>query len=218
MNFIYLTTNLINNKQYVGSHKGTVCDLYLGSGKILKSAILKYGKENFKRKILKECDIYSNLLFEEKYIKKYNTLIPNGYNISPTGGYIIFDEKLRNKLSIAKNGKKQSNVTKEKRRKSMLGKNTGPKSEETKRKISEANKGHTFNKGRIHSEESRNNMSKAQKGKKLSKETKIKMSEAKSKQIHTKETKIKMSESKMGSKNPMFGKIPWNKGLKKKLD
>ena len=45
MNFIYLTTNLINGKQYVGSHKGFKCDNYLGSGKILIHAIKKYVKK-----------------------------------------------------------------------------------------------------------------------------------------------------------------------------
>jgi group I intron endonuclease len=55
--FIYLTTNLINGKKYVGrcaynektSHRGRH---YLGSGTFLKMAIAKYGKENFKREIL----------------------------------------------------------------------------------------------------------------------------------------------------------------------
>ena len=55
--FIYLTTNLINNKIYVGQHTTTnLDDGYLGSGKILQKAIKKYGKENFRREILEFCD------------------------------------------------------------------------------------------------------------------------------------------------------------------
>lgn len=86
MNFIYLTTNILNGKQYIGSHRGDKEDNYLGSGLALKRAIKKYGKENFKRKILKECKSKNNLILEEKYIQEYNTLQPNGYNISPKGG------------------------------------------------------------------------------------------------------------------------------------
>lgn len=98
MNFIYITTNLINGKKYIGSHKGSSGDNYLGSGKILKYAIKKYGRENFKRKILIECDSKNNLILEEKYIMEFNTLYPDGYNLSKNGGYNIFTESLRKKI------------------------------------------------------------------------------------------------------------------------
>jgi hypothetical protein len=52
--FVYITTNLINGKKYLGKHNGKH-EGYLGSGTILKTAIKKYGKENFKREIIKEC-------------------------------------------------------------------------------------------------------------------------------------------------------------------
>lgn len=42
---IYKTTNLINDKIYVGKHNTSVNDGYLGSGKILKQSIKKYGKK-----------------------------------------------------------------------------------------------------------------------------------------------------------------------------
>ena len=42
--YIYLTTNTINNMKYIGKHYGELNDSYLGSGKILKRAIEKYGK------------------------------------------------------------------------------------------------------------------------------------------------------------------------------
>ena len=45
---VYKTTNLVNNKIYIGVHKTSKPnDTYIGSGKILADAILKYGKENF---------------------------------------------------------------------------------------------------------------------------------------------------------------------------
>lgn len=47
---IYKTTNLVNGKFYWGVHDSIdENDGYLGSGKILRRAIKKYGKENFRR-------------------------------------------------------------------------------------------------------------------------------------------------------------------------
>jgi hypothetical protein len=53
---VYLTTNLINNKIYVGKHSTyNLDDGYLGSGKSLKYSIKKHGEVNFKRQILHFC-------------------------------------------------------------------------------------------------------------------------------------------------------------------
>ena len=62
---IYKTTNLINNKFYIGMHgTNNLEDGYLGSGKIILSAIRLYGKENFIREILYYCES------EEEMIQK----------------------------------------------------------------------------------------------------------------------------------------------------
>ena len=70
--YVYLTTNLINGKQYIGQHKGELNDSYLGSGTNISKAINKYGKENFKKEILQICE---NRLeadkWEQYYIEKF---------------------------------------------------------------------------------------------------------------------------------------------------
>lgn len=61
--YIYETTNLINNKKYIGKH---ICnnfdENYYGSGVTLKRALNKYGKENFKIKILEKIEDVENYL------------------------------------------------------------------------------------------------------------------------------------------------------------
>ena len=55
--YVYKTTNLINGKTYVGKHRRSYFDKkYYGSGKHLKSAINKYGIENFKVEVLEWCN------------------------------------------------------------------------------------------------------------------------------------------------------------------
>jgi len=83
---IYKTTNLINGKIYVGQDKNNN-NLYLGSGTAIKRAIKKYGKENFRREILEECQNYKDLNDKEIYwINKLNSRDKNkGYNISKGG-------------------------------------------------------------------------------------------------------------------------------------
>lgn len=101
--FVYLTTNLINGKQYVGEHNN-LKDNYYGSGIAIHRAIKKYGKQNFSRKILEEFDS-KELAFnaQEKYIILFNTLEPNGYNISPKGGNCVngcHSEETKRKISF----------------------------------------------------------------------------------------------------------------------
>lgn len=84
--FIYLTTNLINGKKYIGQHYGTTTDKYLGSGIQLTRAIKKYGKENFQREIL---EIVSENTVDEKekyYIDLYNAVASEEYYNIAEGG------------------------------------------------------------------------------------------------------------------------------------
>lgn len=64
--YIYLTTNLVNFKMYIGKHV-TSKKKYLGSGSYLQRAIKKYGKENFKLEIIEWCKNNEELNEREKY-------------------------------------------------------------------------------------------------------------------------------------------------------
>ena len=85
--FVYLTTNNINGKKYIGRHHGTVDDNYRGTGSVITKAINKHGRENFSREILEfENDIDKLVALEEKYIAEHNAVEdPNYYNVTPSG-------------------------------------------------------------------------------------------------------------------------------------
>lgn len=87
MYYIYLTTNLINGKKYIGQHKGEINDTYFGSGSLIKKAIQKYGKENFTKEILAICDTREEADEKEKmFITQYNAVEDdNFYNLQEGG-------------------------------------------------------------------------------------------------------------------------------------
>lgn len=103
--YIYKTTNLINNKIYIGQHKATKFepDHYIGSGLLITEAISKYGFDNFKCELLEICDSKEQLNEREIfYIKLYNSQDKTvGYNIAD-GGYNLISaeylEEIRPKL------------------------------------------------------------------------------------------------------------------------
>lgn len=100
---IYLTTNLINGKMYIGLDTKNN-ENYLGSGLILKQAIEKYGKENFKKETLEECKNKEELYKREKYwINYYNSFSPIGYNIADGGFGGDTMSHHPNKIEIFKN-------------------------------------------------------------------------------------------------------------------
>ena len=87
-NYIYKTENLVNGKIYIGKHStDKLEDGYLGSGLILKHAIKKYGKKNFKKIILEYCDTDEKLNDREIYwIKEEKSNINyGGYNLTEGG-------------------------------------------------------------------------------------------------------------------------------------
>lgn len=86
--YIYKTTNLINNKVYIGKKESSsYVPSYLGSGKLIRKAIAKYGVENFKNEIVDVASNKEELNQKERYyISLYKEQYKNScYNIA-TGG------------------------------------------------------------------------------------------------------------------------------------
>ena len=65
--YLYEIKNNVNNKVYVGVHKAkSLDDGYMGSGKIIISAIQKYGRDNFTKTILEFFDNQEEMFKREK--------------------------------------------------------------------------------------------------------------------------------------------------------
>ena len=213
--YIYLTKNLINGKKYIGQHASECFDKsYKGSGKILKQAIDKYGKDNFSVEILEWCHSRDELAEKEKYWISFfdATNSDDYYNIS-TGGYGVQLFGSDNPMY----GKHHKEETKKKISESLKGLMTGDKNpmygihltvtDETRKKMSESHRGlligdknpmygkPAWNRGIPQSKEAKKKNSLAHIGKhpNVSPETQRKLSELRSKRM-------------TGEGNPQFGK------------
>ena len=131
--YIYKITNLCNGKIYIGIHKTKFLDDgYMGSGKLLKAAIKKYGRENFKKEILESFDNEESMILkEQELVTTEFVLNENNYNIMPGGRFGSLE---RNNLSFK--NKKHSLETIEKIRNSVIGKKH---TDATRKKLSENN-------------------------------------------------------------------------------
>ncbi|MDN6184195.1 MAG: hypothetical protein L0J09_06425 [Lactococcus lactis] len=131
--YIYRTTNLINNKIYIGQKKSNIfVPTYYGSGTIIKRAISKYGIENFEVKIIEQCFSKEQLCEREIFwIAKEKSLYSfgKGYNITPGGEFgDTFShhpdkEEIRKRMSITNAGRKHSDDWKRKASERTRGKN-----------------------------------------------------------------------------------------------
>lgn len=85
--YVYLTTDSINNKKYIGYHYGDINDNYFGSGKKITEAIKNFGIENFNKQILEICSTSQECFEREKFwIKYYNAVESEDfYNIDRGG-------------------------------------------------------------------------------------------------------------------------------------
>lgn len=113
---VYLVTNLINGKRYVGQTSKDIGVRWKQHSKrttncfALHNAIKKYGVFNFSVEILFN-DLTKELSneFEIEYIERYRTVAPNGYNLTNGGDGVGGDcEEVRRKKSLANIGNKNS--------------------------------------------------------------------------------------------------------------
>ena len=103
---IYKITNLVNGKLYIGQ---TTQDLqtrwykhcHSSSGCVaLHNAIKRYGKDNFSVEVIDRATNRSELNDKEKYwIGQYNSISPNGYNLTTGGNDCNYSLQSRKKMS-----------------------------------------------------------------------------------------------------------------------
>ena len=151
---IYLTTNLINNNKYIGKDTNNN-PKYLGSGSILKKAIEKYGKENFKKEILEHCSSKEELWKREEH-------------------WLNFFNAESNPLFYNRTNKAYGNSgqTQEGKKKISNAKKGWIPSDETKKRMSENRRGH-----KMYNDEWRLKIKNSLTGLKRTDETKHKQSE-----------------------------------------
>jgi group I intron endonuclease len=96
--YIYKITNKISGKCYIGETgqssvkkrwDGHLSKIKMGSGcPALRDAITKHSIENFSFDVICTCETLKERMEKEiHYIKEFDSIIPNGYNILPGGHY-----------------------------------------------------------------------------------------------------------------------------------
>lgn len=177
--YIYMIVNKINGKTYIGQRKFNgewYEDKYMGSGKLIRRAFEKYGKESFEKffvqYVLTKEEADKQEIF---WISEYRKRGKAEYNITNGGEGV--------------SGLRFSEESKEKMRKSQKDYYSKLSKEERKKKCATRTGQIPWNKGKKEnlSEEAREKILKAHKGKHHSEETKKKLSDAnKGKHSHCK--------------------------------
>jgi group I intron endonuclease len=139
MGYIYLVTNTVNGKRYVGQSQQLDIEQRWKShrkvnnanvGSYLKAAYKKYGIQTFKFQIIcicfdEDCDKY-----EDEYIKKFNTLCPNGYNLKTGGNSVKYSEESKRLMSM-----RQKEIMTEERRQKVSERFKGKELSEEHRQL-----------------------------------------------------------------------------------
>ena len=176
IHYVYKTTNLVNGKFYIGvkTNSRHYDDGYFGSGFLLNKAIKKYGYKNFQKEVLwhfgtaEECFKKESEIVTEEFVKSDNT-----YNIALGGKGGDLGPLANQKKSQKLKGHKVSDETKQKISKANKGNKVrlgASHTEESRKKISEYRRKHKIAKGKNnpmygknHTEESKNKMRKPHK-------------------------------------------------------
>lgn len=165
---VYIITNQVNGKQYVGQTIKTLetrwrrhcwASTAMPSRMPITKAIQKYGAENFKIETLCTCTSQEDLNIKEGYFARaLNTFSPVGYNLTAGDGYGAMSDEMRKRISESRKGWVPSAVT--------------------RGRMSEAHKGLRY------SEETRRRRSDRMRGKKMPVEALAALSEAISKRSY----------------------------------
>ena len=137
--YVYKITNIVNNKIYIGQHSTlNIDDGYLGSGKLLRLALKKYGKACFLKEVLCFCESQQELSEKETFfISSYNSVDKSiGYNICTAAAGHPQTESTRAKIGDSLRGIPKPEGFSEK-----ISKPKGPQSLEHRLKNSEKSKG-----------------------------------------------------------------------------
>jgi group I intron endonuclease len=224
MGYVYLVTNQINSKQYIGKtlrtlaarKEGHEASAYRKSKLVFHQALRKYSCSSFQWRIIYSSDVNEKLMIAERvYIRLYKTKVPYGYNLTDGGegnsGWVP-SRSTRRKIGNALRGKVGHPSTPEinaKISRTQLGKVVPAR---VRKKMSESAKRRASTpKGKLalgnamlgkhHSESTKSKISQARKGHPVSQETRDKISKSKigrPGKIPTEETRRKMSQSRLG--------------------
>jgi hypothetical protein len=166
--YLYEVTNLVNGRTYIGQHiTDDLEDGYLGSGKALKFAIKKYGRDKFKKEILLFARNEKALnILEMMAVTPEFCALKSNYNLKEGGNSGRPNPEIREKMRQKKLGANNPNYGK-------------PKTEEWIAKVREANT------GKKRSQEARLKISLACLGRRHTEEAKRKIGEASSALIRT---------------------------------
>lgn len=135
---LYQTINLVNGKIYVGVD-GKCDPGYIGSGKLIKRAIAKYGRENFVRKDLAAFDTFQEALQAEREIVTSEwCALPDNYNLAIGGKGGNMGEAVNRRISKAMKGKPRPAHIVEAMRQRATGVKASP---ETRARMSRAHRG-----------------------------------------------------------------------------
>lgn len=203
---LYRITNKIDGMSYIGQTRqslekrwGQHCQKSNSKNKCtyIYNAIQKYGAEFFEVEILAKANNKEELNYRETYyIKLFNSLAPNGYNLKTGGHNTIYSKESKNKISESLKGRTAWN-------KGI------PMSEVAKDKLSHRNK----DQRRSPLTEFKAGQTSPFKGMSHSEKTKTTISESKKEQIPpnkgkkcSEETKKRISESCMGRSSGHKGK------------
>ncbi len=197
---IYSITNKVNEKKYIGKTTVSINKRWtqhksVSGCKAISAAIAKYGKENFTiEEIDTACTEKELCRKEVDWIRKLDTLSPNGYNLTEGGEGAKHSKQTRELLSKKLRGRKHSEEAKQKISNTLTG-----------RKMPEEQRLRMF--GRKLTKKHREAISAGNKGRGVSEYTKKKISTSmtgRKRTPLTTEHKRKISDSLTGIKRPPF--------------